>query len=80
MADKLKTTRTMTLLAGFADGDDRTITIENPNASINLAAAVVDLEKYLKENSVIIGDKAGAEFTSFKTAKLVTKSVTKLDI
>lgn len=81
MADKVTTTTTLNVVAGFADDDDRTIVItENPNTAINLGNAVHELGEFIKTNQVILGDKAGAEFTGFKTAKLVTKTKTVLDL
>lgn len=80
MADKTTTTTTLNILAGFADGDDRTLLVDNPNTAINLGDAVYNLDEYAKTNQVILGDKAGAAFTGFKTAKLVTKTKTVLDL
>ena len=80
MADKTTTTTTLNILAGFADGDDRTILIDNPNTAINLGNAVHSLGSYAQANQIILGDKAGSAFTSFKTAKLVTKTKTVLDL
>ena len=80
MADKTTTTTTLNIIAGFADGDDRTINIDNPNTAINLGDAVYNLGEYAKTNQIILGDKAGAAFTGFKTAKLVTKTKTVLDL
>lgn len=80
MADKQTTTSTLSIVANFADGDDRTINLENPNTAINLAAQVVSLGSYLQNSQVIAGDKTGANFTEFKTAKIVNKTVTKFDL
>lgn len=80
MADKTTVTTTLNVVAGFADGDDRTILIDNPNTAINLGNAVRELGEYAKTNQVILGDKAGSAFTAFKTAKLVTKQKTVLDL
>ena len=80
MADKVTTTTTLNIVAGFEDGDDRTINIDNPNTAINLGNAVHNLGEYAKTNQVILGDKAGSAFTDFKSAKLVTKTKTVLDL
>ena len=80
MADKTTVTTTLNALAGFADDDDRTIIIDNPNTAINLGDAVYNLGEYAKTNQIILGDKAGAAFTGFKSAKLVTKTKTVLDL
>ena len=80
MADKTTTTTTLDIVAGFEDGDDRTINVPNPNTAINLGNAVHDLGAFVKTNQIILGDKAGSAFTEFKTAKLVTKTKTVLDL
>ena len=80
MADKITQTKTLQMVAGFVDGDDRTINLDNPNTAINLAAGVVNLGNYCKTNQVIIGDKAGAAFKEFKSAKVIDKKVTKFDL
>ena len=80
MADKTTTTTTLNIVAGFEDGDDRTILIDNPNTAINLGNAVHSLGSFAQTNQIILGDKAGAAFTSFKSAKLVTKEKTVLDL
>lgn len=80
MADKQNVSSTLTMVAEYADGDDRTINLDNPNTAINLAQGVVNLGNYCKTNQVIVGDKTGAAFTRFKSAKVVNKTVTKFDL
>lgn len=80
MADKVTTAKTLQLVASFTDGDDRTINLDNPNTAINLAQGVVNLGNYTKANNVILGDKAGADFKEFKSAKIIDKTVTKFDL
>ena len=80
MADKITQTKTLQMVAGFIDGDDRTINLDNPNTAINLAQGVVNLGNYAKTNQVIIGDKADAAFKEFKSAKVIDKKVTKFDL
>lgn len=80
MADKIISSSTLNMVAGFADGDDRTISLENPNTAIDLAAQVANLGTYLKANQIVAGDKAGADFTKFKSAKIVNKTITKFDL
>lgn len=80
MADRNVTSYTLSMLAEFADGDTRTINVDDPNSSESLGAAVYDLQTFLKSNSVLIGDKAGAAFTQFRYANKVTKQQTILDL
>lgn len=80
MADKTTTEYVLQMKAEFADGDDRTISVENPNTAINLGAAVYSLQSFLQNHSVIIGDKNRAAFSQFRYANNVTKTRTELDL
>lgn len=81
MADKTTVTKTLQMVAAFADGDERTINLDNPlSDSASLTAAVDSLGSFCLTNQVILGDKAGASFTKFKSAKVVTKTKTVLDL
>lgn len=76
MADTIKTTRQLKLLAGFADEDDRTITIDNPKQNLTWA----DIEAFQTVSFVLIGDKFGAAFTRYKEAKYVDTTLTNIEI
>lgn len=78
MAHKVTTFNQLKLLAGFADEDDRTITIDNPDTSIDLGVAIGQLEPLAAP--VLVGDKYGATFTRFKEAKIVDGARTQIDI
>lgn len=80
MADVVKNTTTLGLEAGFADGDTRALNFPDPNTSINLAASIASLEGFTKTNQVLIGDKTGAAFTGFKSAKISRHTTTYLDL
>lgn len=77
MADKITFTKELKLLAGFADEDDRTITISDPKVGLTSneihAFATVAAP-------VLIGDKYGAAFVRFKEAKYVNKTTCKIDL
>ena len=77
MADKTKTTKQLKLVAGFSDGDDRTISIDNPKASISAA----DINA-LKTDAIAVlqGDKTGATMTGWRDAKVVEATTVYLDI
>lgn len=77
MADIVKTSRILALGAEFTDGDDRTLNLENPISGIS-AADINNLSTYA--SGVLIGDKDGAEFLRFKFAKVINRTVTKLDL
>ena len=76
MADTMKTTRQLKLLAGFADEDDRTITIDDPKQNLTWA----DIEAFQAVSFVLIGDKYGAAFTRYKEAKYVDTTLTTIDV
>lgn len=77
MADIVKTSTVLALVAEFTDGDDRTITIDNP--ANNLTAQRINaLNTYA--SGVLIGDKDSAAFQRFKSAKTKTVSTTYLDL
>ncbi len=77
MADVVKTKGTLSIEAEFTDGDTRTITIENPVA--NLSASAVNAVASLA-GGVLIGDKEGADFFRFKSAKKSSVTVTYHDL
>lgn len=77
MADKVSTNYQLKIVAGFADGDERTISYENPRSDIT-AADIKALDSLAA--GVLIGDKYGAAFTTFKDAGLQTSTVVQLDL
>ena len=77
MADKTTTSLELKLVAGFVDGDERTISYPNPKSTIT-AAQIEALNA--SASSVLIGDKYGAPFNMFLDAEIVSKTTTKLDL
>ena len=75
MADTTKISKQLKLVAGFNDGDDRTISLDNPRDNITAA----EIQALPAENA-IIGDKAGATFKEWKSAAIVETTVTTLDL
>lgn len=75
MADKVTTKNTLSLEMEFSDGDTRTITIDNPKT--NIAASAINS---IAAQGVVIGDKAGSNFSRFKTAKVTRGTTTYLDL
>lgn len=70
MADVTKTERTVSVVAEFADGDDRTITLPNPRGDLTWA----DIEVLnASASAVLVGDRAAANFYRMKEA--FTRSV-----
>ena len=80
MADTQTVTKTLTMVADFADGDTRTITVSNPDTSKNLVSLVNDLSSYCKTNSILLGDQNSAAFSEIGSAKINQKTITNLDL
>lgn len=77
MADVIKTTSSLSIVAAFTDGDDRTLTLENPKGGLSAA----DIEALnAPASDVLIGDKTGADFSRFKSAKKKSSTITYLDL
>lgn len=73
MATTVSTLNQLKLLAGFADEDDRTITLDDPKSNLT-EQQIRAIESSAAK--VLIGDKYGATFTRFKTAYYRTGTVT----
>ena len=81
MADKISSTKTVSMDVEFTDGDTRTITQNNPiQDQASLVAAINDFANYAKTNQLLIGDKTGAEMSYLRSAKVVEKNVIKYDL
>ncbi len=79
MADTIKTAYNLVIETAFVDGDTRTITIKNPREDIS-ASEIAELNSYMQENNIIIGDKDGATFGRIKKAMRRATTTTYLDI
>ena len=79
MADIVKSTNVLSIVQSFTDGDDRTFTIDNPKASVT-AAEINDLSDYMRANNIVLGDKAGADFSLIKSAKIISGTTTYFDL
>lgn len=80
MSDKVTTSKTLNIVVEFVDGDTRTLPpLDNPKDNltkeqINAVAAIA------KTSNLLIGDKAGADFKEFKTAKVLETERIVLDL
>lgn len=75
--DTTKTSTQLKVVAGFSDGDERTISIDNPISNIT-PAQIKALDSLAA--GVIIGDKYGAPFTTFKDAGIYQITKVELDL
>ena len=83
MADVTKTKNTLSIVAEFADGDDRTLTVDDPKdeySEAQFAAAIGNLETFIATNQVILGDKNAADFARIKSAKITRGTTKYLDL
>lgn len=81
MSDTAKNSRTLTIEAGFKDGDTRSITLDNPITNTStLTASIKALGTFVKNNNLLIGDKAGADFDRFNSAKVKQRTTVYLDL
>lgn len=67
MADKVTVKQTLVLNAEFADGDTRTISVDN--AIDNITIENIKTLETVSQN-VLIGDQNGSSFSSFKGAAI----------
>lgn len=77
MADTSKESYVLKLVAGFTDGDERTISIDNPKSGLT-SDQIRALDSLAA--GVIIGDKFGAPFQTFKDAGYQRSVVVSLDL
>ena len=79
MADKVKTSNELVIECKFIDGDTRTITLRNPRNNIS-ASDIEDLESFMQENNIIIGDRDSSDFSKIKNAVKRVTTTTYLDL
>lgn len=79
MADIVKTKNELSLVAEFNDNDTRTIKLDNPAATIT-GAAINEVGDYIRDNNILIGDKAGSPFYRFNKATKVVGTTKYLDL
>ena len=81
MADVLTETKTVAIVTEYTDGDTRTLSQSNPlTDQTQLVNAINAFGTYVKNNNILIGDKAGGSFARIREAKIVDKSQIKYDI
>ena len=73
MADTIKTTKTLVLVEGYADGSENTLFIDNPADTIT-ANAITELADFNVANNIQDG------FVGYKYKKIRTNTHTEYDI
>ena len=79
MADVTKTSRSLVIENVFVDGDTRSVTLKNPRSDIS-ESQITDLNSFLQETNILIGDKNGSTFGRIKKVTRRDSTTTYLDI
>ncbi len=79
MADTRKETYVLKIKLGFADGDTRTINLDNPRNDLT-AAEIHQVSEFIKNNNLLLGDKYGADSAGILYADIVESTKITLDI
>lgn len=79
MADTRKETYVLKIKLGFADGDTRTINLDNPKNNLQ-ASEVHQVSEFIKNNNLLLGDKYGADSAGILYADIVESTKITLDI
>lgn len=79
MADVIKNSRSLIIENVFVDGDTRSVTLKNPRSDIS-ESQITDLNSFLQETNILIGDKDGATFGRIKKVTRRNSTTTYLDI
>lgn len=77
--DTIKTSSTFSIECAFWDGDTRTITLRNPKNDIS-ESDIENLESFIQENKIIIGDRDGSDFRKIIKAAKRNTTTTNLDL
>ena len=79
MSDIYKQSYILKIKLGFADGDTRTINLDNPRNNLQ-ASEIYEVSQFIKENNLLLGDKYGADSAGILTADIVQTAKTTLDL
>ena len=79
MSDIYKQSYILKIKLGFADGDTRTINLDNPRNDLT-AAEIYEVSNFIKTNNLLLGDKYGADSAGILTADKIASTKTTLDL
>lgn len=80
MADKVQTLTHLKLVASFVDGDYRTIITKNPKLTLTKDDFADDTALTKAASKTLVGDRHGAAFNRWKSAKLVEQTLKIFDL
>ena len=79
MADTIKSSESLKVVFDFYDGDDRTVSLDNPKIGLT-ATEIKAVGTLAKNTQPIIGDKGSAAVVGISSAKIVGKTTRQLDL
>jgi len=79
LADTYKQTYILKIKLGFADGDTRTINLDNPKSNLQ-SSQIHEVSQFIKTNNLLLGDKYAADSAGILTADIVESMKVTLDI
>lgn len=79
MSDSIKRTTELKIDNLFVDGDTRTITLKNPKSNIT-TQEITELQTFMNQKNIIIGDKYGGTFGRINSVTKVTDERVYLDL
>lgn len=84
MADTITQKRYLDINLGFADEDTRKIKLENPKAEVTTAMIQAVDTAFINSSdttlNLVVGDRAGAEFTGILTVDSIRATETEFDL
>lgn len=79
MADIIKTASLLNIECVFLDGDTRIIALKNPRSNVS-SSDIENLETFMQENQIIIGDRDSSDFRKIRKAVKRDTATTYLDL
>lgn len=77
--DIITTKSTLQNVFEFADGDMRTVNVDDPKDTLT-AAAVQEWAAFAVDNQILLGDKTAAALSGIKSSKKINAVNTNLDL
>lgn len=79
MADTATTTNELKIEVLFVDADTRTFNLKNPKSTVS-QSDIANLNTYMQDTGILIGDKYGGAFGKITSAKRIAKQTVNLDL
>lgn len=79
MADTTSQTQELKIESMFVDGDTRTFNIKSPKSNVS-QSDIAELNTYMQQNNILVGDKYGGRFGKITQASTIDKTTVTLDL